>query len=71
MATTAGTTVVARGQASTAAYGPNTATKITLPLPKGAKTGDLLIATIGFGRNGATAQPALTAPARWDLVHSH
>lgn len=68
MATTAATTVVARGQASTAAYGPNTATKITLPLPKGAKTGDLLIATIGFGRNGATAQPALTAPARWDLV---
>ncbi len=66
--TTAATTVAVRGQASTAAYGPNTATKITLPRPKGAKTGDLLIATIGFGRNGATAQPVLTAPARWDLV---
>jgi purine nucleosidase len=57
--------ISSRGPAAVVTYGSNSATKLNLKLPSGAKTGDVLIATLGIGRTGATSQPVITAPSGW------
>ncbi|MGZ0145905.1 nucleoside hydrolase [Kribbella sp. WER1] len=67
-ATVTASVITSRGPARTAAYPPNGTTKLTLPVPTGTKPGDLLIASLGFGRTGATTQPVLSPPVGWTLV---
>jgi len=62
------TTVVSRGVAASAIYASESTTSLTLSLPAGTQAGDVLIASIGFGRSGAVTQPALTAPPDWTVV---
>src|SRR4051794_20331652 len=61
-------TIVSRGAATTATYGPATTTSLRGTVPAGTQAGDVLIATLGFGKATATAQPTLTAPGGWTLV---
>jgi len=58
-------TIVARGQTSFATWGSASTTDLTLQAPGGAQPGDVLIASLGFGKSGANAQPTLTAPTGW------
>jgi len=60
--------IVSRGAASSRAWPSESATALTLSVPSGAQAGDLLVAELGFGRSGASAQPSLTAPSGWTLV---
>jgi hypothetical protein len=41
---------------------------LKLQAPAGAQPGDVLIASIGFGKSGAKRQPTVTAPSGWMLV---
>ena len=58
-------TIVSRGQAASATWGSASTTALTLHAPGGSQPGDVLIASLGFGKSGAAAQPTLTAPAGW------
>jgi hypothetical protein len=58
-------TIVSRGQAASATWGSASTTNLTLQAPGGSQPGDVLIASLGFGKSGAAAQPTLTAPAGW------
>jgi Inosine-uridine preferring nucleoside hydrolase/Purple acid Phosphatase, N-terminal domain len=65
---TAAAGIVSRGAASVATYPSESTTTLTLTAPSGAQSGDVLIASLGFGRSGASSQPLLTAPSGWTLV---
>ena len=60
--------VVSRGAAVSATYRTDSAKKLTLAVPAEAQAGDVLVASIGFGRAGAKSQPRLRPPAGWKLV---
>lgn len=47
---------------------PNDGTQLTVALPTGTTSGDLLLAGIYAGDDGATALPTLTPPAGWTLA---
>jgi hypothetical protein len=66
--TTVSATIAARGPASAAAWTSDSTTNLTLPVPAGAQPGDVLVASLGFGKSSATTQPTLTAPPGWALV---
>ena len=53
---------------STAKYGSDSTTRLTLQVPAAAQAGDVLVASLGFGKTGATTLPVLTAPTGWMLV---
>jgi hypothetical protein len=61
-------TITSHGAAASATYAPDSTTSLTLSVPTGTQVGDVLVASLGFGKNGATTQPVLTAPAGWTLV---
>ncbi len=61
-------TIATRGPARAVAYPSESTRAITLSLPSGAVEGDVLVASLGFGRSGGSAQPALTPPPGWTLV---
>jgi parallel beta-helix repeat protein len=54
--------------ATTTAYASASTTSITLTRPPSTQTGDVLVATLGFGNSSATVLPQLTAPPGWMLV---
>ena len=60
--------ITSRGPARSVAYASEATRSIALDAPAGAVAGDVLVATIGFGRSGAARQPTLTAPAGWTLA---
>ena len=60
-------TIFARGAAAFATFPSNSTTSLNVTLPS-AQPGDLLIASIGIGRVGATSQPTVTPPPGWSLV---
>ena len=60
--------VVSRGAASAVSYASDSTTSLSLGVPSGAVVGDVLVASLGFGKTGAGSQPVLTAPAGWTLV---
>ena len=55
-------TIVSRGPATSAVYAPASTTTVRVTAPASAQAGDVLIASIGVGKAGATAQPTITAP---------
>jgi hypothetical protein len=61
-------TIVSRGPAASATFASDSTTSLRLSVPAGTQVGDVLVASLGFGKNPATAQPTLTAPAGWALV---
>ncbi len=63
----AAATIVSRGATQTAWASESTAALRVQPPPT-AQAGDLLLATLGVGRTGASSQPVLTAPSGWTLV---
>jgi len=63
-----GGAIVARGSASSAVYESDGSTALKLSVPAGAQVGDVLVASLGFGKSAATVQPTLTAPPGWTLV---
>jgi hypothetical protein len=67
-ATSAAATITSRGPAASATYPPDSTTSLTLSVPAGTQAGDVLVASLGFGKTGATTQPTLTAPVGWTLV---
>jgi hypothetical protein len=60
--------ISSRGAASSATYASESTTSLRLSAPVGTQAGDVLIASLGFGRGGASSQPTLTAPPGWTLV---
>jgi purine nucleosidase len=60
--------ITSRGAAAVSTYPSDSATTIAVSAPAGAQPGDVLVASIGFGRSSAKSQPALTAPDGWTLV---
>lgn len=56
-----------RGPASTASVAGGS-TSLAVAAPSAAQPGDLLLASVGFGRGSGSA-PALTAPRGWTLVN--
>ena len=65
---TAGAAIISHG-AATATYPSNSTTILTAAAPAGAQPGDVLIASLGFGRTGS-GNPVLSAPAGWTLIKS-
>ena len=61
-------TITPRGPASVASWASYTKTSLQLALPAGAQAGDVLIASLGFGRIQARSQPRLTEPNGWSLA---
>jgi hypothetical protein len=59
--------IVHRGT-STTTYASDSTKSLAATVPGAAQPGDLLIASLGFGKNGAKSQPSLSAPAGWTLV---
>jgi hypothetical protein len=59
--------IVAHGQPVTALMTTSTTT-VTVGAPSSAAAGDVLLATIAYGRDGAQDQPSLDAPTGWTLV---
>ena len=53
---------------SSMTYASESTTSLELSAPAGAQSGDLLIASLGFGVTGAGAQPTVSAPPGWALV---
>jgi inosine-uridine preferring nucleoside hydrolase len=66
--TPAGPATIAFHGATQTAYASDSTSSLRLAPPTGAETGDVLIASLGFGSSSATTQPTLTAPAGWTLV---
>jgi hypothetical protein len=60
--------IVSRGPAATVTYASDSTTRLQLPVPAGAQPGDVLIASLGFGRSSGSTQPALVTPPGWTLV---
>jgi len=60
--------IAARGPATTVGYRADSAKELTAGAPAGAKPGDLLVASLGFGASDARTQPLLSAPDGWELV---
>jgi phosphodiesterase/alkaline phosphatase D-like protein len=60
--------IVPRGPATSTTYGSDSTTSLGLGVPAGTQPGDLLVASLGFGKSGSTSQPTLTPPAGWTLV---
>ena len=63
----AAVTVVSRGSTQTA-WASESTTALRVVPPSTARAGDLLLATLGVGKTGASSQPVLTAPSGWVLV---
>ena len=61
-------TIASRGGAAHTTYTSDSTTTLTVAAPAGAQAGDVLVASLGFGKTGASSQPTLTAPAGWTLV---
>jgi hypothetical protein len=61
-------TITPRGNASSQVYASDSTTTLTLTRPAGAVPGDVLIASLGIGKDTAKTQPTLTPPAGWTLV---
>src|SRR5690349_5052003 len=53
---------------ASASWASESTTSLQLSAPSGAVAGDVLIASIGFGKTGSGAQPTVTVPAGWTLV---
>jgi hypothetical protein len=66
--TTPPATIAVRGPSSSVTYPSDATTALQLPVPAGAQPGDVLVASLGFGKSAATVQPTLTAPAGWTLA---
>ena len=64
----AASTIVSRGPSSFATWGSDSTTSLKLQAPGGAQPGDVLIASLGFGKSGSKTQPTVTAPSGWMLV---
>ena len=64
----AAATIQPRGAAASATYASDSATTLKLTVPTGTQSGDVLVASLGIGKSGASAEPTLTAPAGWNLV---
>ncbi|MCU1455869.1 MAG: hypothetical protein JWN46_4015 [Acidimicrobiales bacterium] len=60
--------IVTRGAATSVAYAADSTRRIALSVPLGAASGDLLLASIGVGRNSTRSQVTISAPAGWTLV---
>ena len=54
--------------ASQAVYASDSTASLRLTAPAGAQSGDVLIASLGFGSSYVSSQPTLTPPAGWTLV---
>ena len=60
--------ITSRGIASTAVYASQSTTEIVIAAPSGAVAGDLLVASVGYGRNSGTSLPMLSSPPDWTPV---
>ncbi len=61
-------TIASRGAAAHTTYTSDSTTTLTVAAPAGAQAGDVLVASLGFGKTGAASQPTLTTPSGWTLV---
>ena len=60
--------ILSRGAAGHTTYTSDSTTTLTVAAPAGAQAGDVLVASLGFGKTGAASQPTLTAPGGRTLV---
>jgi hypothetical protein len=60
--------ISSRGPASRATYAAKWVRTLGVAAPRGARTGDVLVAAVVFGRTSNSA-PGLTAPPGWNLIN--
>ena len=57
--------IASRGVAAIVTYRSDSTTSIAIAVPSGAQPGDLLVGSVGAGRNNGSSPPVLSAPAGW------
>lgn len=62
--------ITARGAAWATSWPSESATRLAVQAPAAAQAGDVLVATIGVGRTGASSSVILSPPAGWTLASS-
>jgi inosine-uridine nucleoside N-ribohydrolase len=60
--------ISSRGPASRATYAAKSVKTLRVKAPRGARTGDVLVAALVFGRSSKSA-PGLTPPPGWNLIN--